>query len=637
MRIFRGMVPGALLAGLMFGTGCETGQPKPIAASLPAQAKAPQIAAPAAQSTDPKSKAQNDVPTKSDPAEALIAQAEKQYAAGRANYQADHLEAAKQNFDQAFNTLLSSKLDIRNDERLEREFDKIVEAIHELEMAALKQGDGFSEPRSEPAPIDEANDITFPVDPNIKAKAEAEIKTTKSDLPLVLNDQVAMFINYFSSARGRATLEHAWTRSGRYRDMISQTLQQEGVPQDLIYLAQAESGFQPLALSRAGARGMWQFMAESGALYGLRRNWWVDERQDPEKATRAAARHLKDLYHQFGDWYLAMAAYNSGASTVQHAVERTGYADFWELYRRGVLPQETRNYVPIILAETIMAKNPEQYGLQRAAPDAAPQMDQVTINYPVDLRLVAECVDTSVNYLQDLNPSLLRMTTPKDQSFTLNLPAGSHEKYENAMTAIPPDMRTWWRYHHVESGDTLASIARKYHTSSSSIAEANGLTGDDVKVGSKLIIPVAPGRSNSETASYSRHPTHYKVRKGDTLYSIADDFQVPVDKLRKWNHLRGTVVTPGRALVIYKPVAATSSSEEASSDRGSAPVKSAKKGKSASRSSASAAAAKYHKVKKGETLSSIAESNHTSVAALKRDNPKLSAELRAGEVLVIRK
>ncbi len=242
----------------------------------------------------------------------------------------------------------------------------------------MQQGDGFTEQRSEPAPIDEANDITFPVDPNIKAKAEAEIKTTKSDLPLVLNDQVAMFINYFSSPRGRATLEHAWARSGRYRDMISRILKEEGVPQDLIYLAQAESGFQPLALSRAGARGMWQFIPSAATLYGLNRNWWVDERQDPEQATRAAGHYLKDLYNQFGDWYLAMAAYNSGAGTVQHAVERTGYADFWELYRRGVLPQETRNYVPIILAVTIMAKNPEQYGLERVAPEPAPPIDQVT-------------------------------------------------------------------------------------------------------------------------------------------------------------------------------------------------------------------------------------------------------------------
>ncbi len=637
MRIFRGMISLALLAGLVFGIGCETSQHKPATANLPIPAIAPVVTLPIAQKGQQQPKIQEDLTRKSatpDAADGLIEQAEKEYAAGQANYQADHLEAAKQNFDQAFNILLSSNLDIRKNERLEDEFDKIVEAVHELEMAALSQGDGFTEPRSEPAPIDEANDITFPVDPNIKAKAEAEIKTTKSDLPLVLNDQVAMFINYFSSPKGRATLEHAWARSGRYRDMISKTLKEEGVPQDLIYLAQAESGFQPLALSRAGARGMWQFMAESGALYGLQRNWWVDDRQDPEKATRAAARQLKDLYKQFGDWYLAMAAYNSGASTVQHAVERTGYADFWELYQRGVLPQETRNYVPIILAETIMAKNPEQYGLQRVAPDPPPQVDQVTINYPVDLRLVAECVDTSVSDLQDLNPSLLRMTTPKDESFTLDLPAGSREKYQNAMAAIPPDMRTWWRYHHVEYGDTLASIAHKYHTSSSSIAEANGLTGDEVKVGSKLIIPIAPGRTGSETASYSHHATHYKVRKGDTLNSIADDFDVPVDKLRKWNHLKGTTVATGRTLVIYKPVAAASS-EEASSDSGSATVKTAKKGKS--KSSRSTVAAKYHKVKKGETLNSIAESNHVSVATLKRDNPKLSADLRAGEVLVIRK
>ncbi len=559
MMLLRLKAPVAILLFLSFVifslTGCETSEPKKSAA-LPAKATAPDIDPPAVTKTQQQAKIQDPKPQakpQPDPADAVIAQAEKEYAAGQANYQAGHLEAAKANFDQAFNTILSSNLDVRNNERLETEFDKIVDAVHNLEMAALQQGDGFQEPRSEPAPIDEANDITFPVDPNIRAKAEAEIKTTKSDLPLVLNDQVAMFINYFSSPRGKATLEHAWARAGLYREMISRVLKEQGVPQDLIYLAQAESGFQPLALSRAGARGMWQFMSGAAELYGLQRSWWVDERLDPEKATLAAARNLKDLYNQFGDWYLAMAAYNSGASTVQHAVERTGYADFWELYRRGVLPQETRNYVPIILAETIMAKNPEQYGLQRVAPEPAPQIDHITINYPVDLRLVAECVDTSVDYLQELNPSLLRMTTPKDQSFILNLPAGSQTKYEAAMAAIPLDMRTYWRYHRVEYGDTLPSIARKYHTSTASIEEANNLTDDDVKAGTKLIIPIAPGRHDGQAAAYSHKATHYKVRKGDTVASVADDFEVPVDKLRKWNHLHGSELTAGRTLVIYKP------------------------------------------------------------------------------------
>ena len=633
MKLLNLKVPAAVLLFLSFLTGCETDGPKKTT-TLPPQANAPEIATPVAEKAQPKQQPKiqeqpQPKPPSTAPADALIAQAEKLYAAGQANYQAGHLEAAKSDFDQAFNLLLSSNMDVRNDEQLQREFDKLTESIHELEMTALKQGDGFQEPRSEPAPIDEANDVTFPVDPNIKAKAEAEIKTTKSDLPLVLNDQVASFINYFSSPRGKATLEHAWERSGRYRDMILRILKQEGVPQDLIYLAQAESGFQPLALSRAGARGMWQFMAGSAEIYGLQRNWWVDERQDPEKATVAAARDLKDLYNQFGDWYLAMAAYNSGASTVQHAVERTGYADFWELYRRGVLPQETRNYVPIILAETIMAKNPEQYGLQRVTPDPPPPMDQVNISYPVDLRLVAECVDTSVDYLQGLNPSLLRMTTPKDESFTLNLPAGSREKYETAMAAIPMDMRTYWRYHRVEYGDTLPSIARKYHTSTSAIEEANNLADGDIKAGSKLIIPIAPGHPQSQ--AYSHHPTHYKVRKGDTVASVADDFEVPVEKLRKWNHLHGNELAPGRRLVIYKPVTAESSEDESHEAR-----KTSSHSTHAS-SSHQAQTAKYHKVKKGETLSSIAEDNHTSVAALKRDNPDMSATLRAGDVLVIKK
>jgi membrane-bound lytic murein transglycosylase D len=636
MKLLRLIIPAAVLLSLL--PGCETDAPKKSAA-LPAQANAPEVTSTVAQQTPQQPKIQEPVKPKSqpaDPADALVAEVEKLYAAGQTNYQAGHLEAAKAKFDQAFNTLLSSNLDIRNNERLEQEFDKLIDAVHELEMAALKQGDGFTEPRSEPAPIDEANDVTFPVDPNIKAQAEIEVKATKSDLPLVMNDQVASFINYFSSTRGRATLEHAWARSGRYHDMISNILKQEGVPQDLIYLAQAESGFQPLALSRAGARGMWQFMAQSGELYGLERSWWVDDRQDPEKATRAAARHLKDLYNQFGDWYLAMAAYNSGASTVQHAVERTGYADFWELYERGVLPKETRNYVPIILAVTIMAKNPDKYGLQHVSAEPAPMTDHVTINYPVDLRLVAECVDTSVDYLQELNPSLLRMTTPKDQTFTLILPAGSQEKYETAMSAIPLDMRTYWRYHRVEYGDTLPSIAHKYHTSPSTIAQANNLKDGEVEAGTKLIIPIAPG--HTQTTAFSHKATHYKVRKGDTVASVADDFEVPVDKLRKWNHLRGSALTPGRVLVIYKPT----ESDTASSDSDSAPQSSHTEHAAASDgahkpASDSSQASKYHKVKKGETLSSIAETNHTSVEALKRDNPKMSANLRAGEVLVIKK
>jgi len=640
MKLLRCVVAPSLLCAVLWSAGCEPSEPKKTAAKVPAQASAPTITQAPADTATPQSAVQAGSVT-SDPVDALIAQADKLYQDGTSDYQAGHLEAARQSFDQAFNVLLSSKIEVRDSPRLEREFDKIVDGVREMEQAALRQGDGFTEQPSEPAPIDEANDITFPVDPNVRATAEAEIKTTKSDLPLMLNDQVAMFINYFSSTKGRHTLEHGLTRAGLYRDMISQTFKEVGVPQDLIYLAMAESGFQPLAVSRAGARGMWQFMAGRGSMYGLDRNWWVDDRQDPVKSTRAAAMHLKDLYDEFGDWYLAMAAYNTGPGNIQHAVERTGYADFWELYRRGVLPQETRNYVPIIVAVTIMAKNPAQYGLQTVAPEKPVPTDQVTINYPVDLRLVAECLDTSADTLQQLNPSLLRLTTPKDQAFTLNLPAGTKDKYEIAIALIPPDMRTFWRYHRVEYGESLSTIAHKYHTSATVIEEANNLNSDEVTVGSKLIIPIAPG-SVGDNVAYSHKATRYKVRKGDTVGSIADDFQVPVDRLRRWNHLKGDTVAAGRILLIYKPLAGSGSAEVASSgdDPPSKPGKNhstATASKSDAKPAGGGQSATYHKVKKGETLSGIAHSYNTTVANLKKNNANLSANLLPGEVLVIHK
>src|ERR1700734_528441 len=390
----------------------------------------------------------------SDPVGDLVARVEKEYQAGLANYQAGQHDAAKQNFDNAFNALLESKLDIRSDNRLEKEFERIAEGVNQMSRGDLTSASEAQ--NSEPAPIDETNGITPSADPSVRAKAQAEVKSTHSDLPLMMTDQVAGYISYFSN-RGRGTFERAFARSGRYHDMMVRILKQEGVPQDLIYLAQAESGFQPTAVSRAGARGIWQFMGSRGRGYGLQRSAWVDDRQDPEKSTRAAAHHLKDLYAQFGDWYLAMAAYNSGPGTVQAAVKRTGYADFWELYRRNVLPKETRNYVPIILAVTIMAKNPSQYGLDEVAMEHPADSDSVTIGYPVDLRLVAECVGSTSSELQDLNPSLLRLTTPRVGQFELHLPAGTRDQYETTIASIPTGMRVWWRYPTVHSGDTLAS------------------------------------------------------------------------------------------------------------------------------------------------------------------------------------
>src|SRR5271170_4074176 len=472
---------------------------------LQAQTKAP-TQAPEQDKTKPESPSPTPA---ADPVGTLIAGVDKDYQAGLDAYKAGQTDAAKQDFDNAINALLESSLDIRSDDRLQQEFDRIVEGVNRLDLSSLGFAADSDAQKAEPAPIDETNDITLSPDAKVRAKAQLEIKSTHSDLPLMMTDQVAGYISYFSN-RGRGTFERAFARSGRYHDMMVSILKEEGVPQDLIYLAQAESGFHPLAVSRVGARGIWQFMGSRAKGYGLQHSMWVDDRQDPEKSTRAAARHLRDLYAQFGDWYLAMAAYNSGPGTVQAAVKRTGYADFWELYHRNVLPKETRNYVPIILAVTIMTKNMSQYGFDDVAMDDPLAYDTVTIDYPVDLRLVAECVDAPLAQVQDLNPSLLRFSTPKAGKFELHLPVGTKDEYETAIASIPPDMRLWWRYHKALPGDTLASLSRTYRVTAKSIAAVNGIEGAELPSGAKVIIPVAAGKNPlSDNATYAHRITRY--------------------------------------------------------------------------------------------------------------------------------
>jgi len=664
----------AVLASLILGAGACQSAHKPVsllppgtAPSLhPATPVAAPASAPTAQAAEPHATPQADeTPQKpaaepssqessslaSDPVGELIARAEKEYQGGLANHQAGKIDEAKQNFDNALNALLSSNLDIRSDERLQKEFDRVVAGVNELYPGGTADAASGqdAQQKSEPAPIDETNGLTPAADAGVKAKAQAEIKNTRSDLPLMMTDQVAGYITYFSG-HGRGVFERAFARSGRYHDMIVSTLKEEGLPQDLIYLAQAESGFHPLAVSRAGARGIWQFMASRGRGYGLHHNMWVDDRQDPEKSTRAAARHLKDLYNQFGDWYLAMAAYNSGPGTVQSAVKRTGYADFWELYRRNVLPKETRNYVPIILAVTIMTKNPSQYGLDNVVMDRPADYDTVTINYPVDLRLVAECVNSTAPELQDLNPSLLRLTTPREGKFELHLPAGTKDAYATAIGSIPADMRLWWRYHTVHSGDTLATLARNYHTTAKSIAAANNLEGTELEADAKLVIPVAPGKHPlSDQATYARRITRYKVHAGDTVETVAENFGVSPQMLRRWNGIRGNSLSGRRIIALHLPVSPSAHESEVASSRtkskhpaGSKPTESATVKPPATKSAQierlavnkEPAAVVHHKVKSGETLYSIANAYRTTVAALKRDNRNV-AILRPGMILIV--
>src|ERR1700732_2965233 len=481
-----------------------------------------------------------------DARQVLIHRVEEKFAAGEQNYKAGHLEAARKDFDDAVDWMLQSGYDPNSDPQLSELFHRVVDTVYNYELQAFRAGDGFNEAPAVPAPIDEVAEMTFPVDPRLKARAEEAAKNISHDLPLTVNDEVLSFLNFFQTPRGRAIVETGLRRAGRYRGMIARVLSEEGVPQDLIYLAQAESAFQPTALSRAGARGMWQFVAYRGQEYGLRHTWWLDERQDPEKATHAAAQHLRDLYKMFGDWYLAMAAYNCGPGNVQKAIERTGYADFWELYRRNVLPRETKNYVPIILALTLIAKDAPHYGIQ-AEPESPVATDMVKPGRAIDLRLVAETIDVDVETLRTLNPSLLRLATPDDPAFELHLPLGSAPRFSAEIADIPPDKWVSWRRHRVAAGETLTAIAKKYRVTPKAIADANNLESTAaLSTGEKLIIPaIQPAAENK------RRMVSYRVRKGGTFLGIADRFSVESEDLLKWNRLQSKKVRRGMVLRIY--------------------------------------------------------------------------------------
>jgi membrane-bound lytic murein transglycosylase D len=507
------------------------------------QATAPALTPAAAPAQTPQAAPAPPAPTMEQRrVQLLIQQVEEAYARGQADYHKGRLPEAKQEFDRSVDLMLSSGIDIKNDAQLQEEFDRIVDAVNALEMQALQEGNGFA-PKVEPTPADVASDVTFEVDPNIVAKAKADLATTKSDLPLMINDYVASYINFFANTqRGHNTLLHSFQRAGRYKAMIQRVMAEEGVPQDMIYLAVAESGFQPRALNgHSGAGGMWQFMPHGN--YGLVRNAYVDERFDPEKSTRASARYMKFIYDELGDWYLAMAGYNWGTGNVQRAVQKTGYADFWELYRRNNLPAETKNYVPEILAAIIIANHPTQYGFDDVTLDPPVLTDTVTINYQVDLRLVSDLVGAPMEELMALNPSLLRATTPPDTSFDLHLPAGGSALFEKRIAEIPEGKRNSWRYHRVAADDTLASVAREYRVTVADLAAANQLHEDDAIAGVEaLVVPVAPA------AAPSARTLLYTTRKGDTLVTIADRFGVSLDQLRRWNKMTGVKVEPGRRL-----------------------------------------------------------------------------------------
>ena len=421
--------------------------------------------------------------------EALIREADGHFQSGRRFSQQGEEAAARREFDRAIDLLLSAPEGSNARSAVDKKLEELVDGIHRLDLAALGSADTASEPRFEKPPLEDMPQLTFPVDPKLKDKVAEELRATVSQLPLEVTDAVLSYINFFSTGHGHKVLISGLRRAGRYRPLIQRILDEEGVPQELIYLAQAESGFLPRVISRAKAAGMWQFVLQRGREYGLSQTSDTDERFDPEKATRAAARHLRDLYKHYGDWYLAMAAYNCGPGNIDKAVERTGYADFWELRRRNVIPKESSNYVPVILAMTIMVKNAKEYGLENLEAEPPLEYDTVEISAPTHLQLAADLSDWPLPQIRDLNPALLKNIAPAGAS--LRVPKGTGSALAAVLETIPAGKRASSRAHRVADGETLETIARRYRVTGSSIASVNSSEMREFEPGDMLIIPAS--------------------------------------------------------------------------------------------------------------------------------------------------
>ncbi len=494
----------------------------------------------------------------SDNADVLIARADAHFEVGRRHFQLGHLDEAKREFDRAVDVLLGAPGGARSDPKLRAYFDRLVDRVNAFELTALAQGDGFTERTSEPATIDELLEVTtFPMPaPATTTREAVEREIARHQIPIPLHPKVLSYVELFQG-RLRDWFQEALERGLGYVPMIQSVFAAEGLPLDLAYVPIVESAFKPTALSRAKARGVWQFMPGTAVENGLRYDWYVDERADIEKATRAAAKYLKTLSATFdGDWPLALASYNGGPGRVQRAIRRGQTTDFWALTKTSrYLPRETREYVPAILAAIVIAANPAQFGFQ---PDPAPlpSFEKATIAVPVDLRKVAEWTGTSVDEIQALNPELRRWTTPlKDRDYEVRVPVGTAAALEDRIESAAPGELISVAEYVVRRGDTLSAIGSRMGVRWQDIADANRLTKRSViRPGQRLLVPMAPSAALAraelpEVDAAGR--LVYRVQRGDTLSKIARHYSVSVDSIKTWNNLKSSRINVGDRLTIY--------------------------------------------------------------------------------------
>jgi membrane-bound lytic murein transglycosylase D len=465
---------------------------------------------------------------------------------------------------------------------------------------------GFQEQPPEPAAIDQLRSIASETPAPTAETTEAVVEDLVTDAPemeIPLNARVLSYVELFSG-RLKTYLQDGLKRGAQYLPMIHAVFQEEGLPGELAYVPLIESAFKPNAVSSASAKGMWQFMRGTALENGLKHDWYIDERADPEKATRAAARYLKTLYGMFGDWPLALASYNGGPGRVQRAMKSSGRTDFWALSSTSrFLPRETRDYVPLIMAAVIVARNPAQYGLEEVESSAAPLIERVALSEPLDLRRVADWLGVPLTELQQLNPELRRWTTPlRAAEYELKVPEGGAEVVRARLAEADPALLTPVARHTVKKGDTLNSVAKRLKVTRADLAAANYLsTSAKLRAGQQLVIPKPPAlvplsvpaapvapetqlaattgldtpagvdtlpaaasdpepatvnastRPVAKTAPVKRNAevtVVHRVKSGETLTSIARRYGTSVASLKQWNRLRGSTILAGQRLTV---------------------------------------------------------------------------------------
>jgi membrane-bound lytic murein transglycosylase D len=441
----------------------------------------------------------------------LMNRSQLRYQEGLTLIKSGETAKARAAYDAAVDMILKSSWSVAESRALDRYFQDLIARIHEDEARFLPQ---VADEHPESAVVDELDKvdlIPITVDPKVREIVEADIANTRYDVPVMLNERVLKSLNFWLS-RGRRFFVDGLTRSGRYREMIHKAFKEASVPLDVMYLAQVESLFKTNALSRAQCKGIWQFGKGTAVRYGLKVNNYVDERSDPEKSTRAAARYLTDLYQMFGDWNLVLAAYNWGEGKVQRLMDRSGLDDFWDLAELGKkrkLPAETKNHVPLIMASIILAHNPEKYGLPTVL-ESPVATDIAMLSHSIDLRAAAKLLDVPVEDLKQLNPELRGFVTPAEpDGYRLRVPSGtaletSQQIASLPVAKLPPPVQ--YARHKVKSGETLTQIAAKYKVSVAALQSANRIAAaKPLRAGTVLEIP-ARRRAPAQTLSAQSKP-----------------------------------------------------------------------------------------------------------------------------------